>query len=81
MATQYVTGASPVTFVSENVQSSIGKQYSIPIALLGITNGQPDPTDWLAAVNITAADPDYALVFSLVAGLTAQGAISVLTTP
>ncbi len=81
MATQYVTGASPVTFVSENIQSSVGKQYSIPLALLGIANGQPDPTNWLAAVNITAADPDYTLVFSLVASLTAQGAISVLTTP
>ena len=80
MTTQSISGASPVTFISENVNGAVGKQYSIPIAALGITNGQPDPTAWLAAVNIAPPDPDYALVMSLVASLTALGALSVLTT-
>jgi hypothetical protein len=79
MASQFVTGASPVTFVSENINGNVGKQYQIPLSLLGVTNGQPDPTAWLAAVGIGTGDVDYAVVTALVAGLAAQGVLSVVT--
>jgi hypothetical protein len=80
MATQYVTGASPVTFISENTSGNAGKQYQIPLALLTVTNGQPDATNWLTAVGFSATDPDVALVTSLLNSLTAQGVLQIVTT-
>jgi hypothetical protein len=81
MPTQSVTGASPVSFVSENISGNAGRQYQIPLPLIGVTNGQPDPTSWLAAAGFGATDPDTALVTTLIANLTAQGVLRVVTTP
>jgi hypothetical protein len=81
MATQSVTGASPVSFISENINGNAGRQYQIPLALIAVTNGQPDPTNWLAAVGFSATDPDTTLVTTLIANLTAQGVLRVVTTP
>jgi hypothetical protein len=81
MPTQSVIGASPVSFVSENINGNAGRQYQIPLSLIGVTNGQPDPTNWLAAAGFSATDPDTALVTTLIANLTAQGVLRVVTTP
>ena len=81
MSTQSVTGASPISFVSENVNGNAGRQYQIPLPLLTVTNGQPDPTSWLAAVGFSATDPDTALVTTLIANLTALRVLKVVTTP
>jgi hypothetical protein len=79
MTTQYVTGASPVSYISENPSGNVGKQYQIPIALLTVTNGQPDASAWISALGI--GDPDKTVVTSLIANLTALGVLQVVTSP
>ena len=85
MATQYVTGASPVSFISEDTTSGkAGKQYQIPLAQLTVTNGQPDATNWLTAVGfISSTGPDttdVTLIKNLLNSLTAQGFLRIVTT-
>lgn len=78
MATPYVTGASPVSFLSENTSGNVGKQYQIPLPLLTVNaSGQPDATKWLASLGI--GPPDATVVQSLVATLTATGVLTVVT--
>jgi hypothetical protein len=81
MAIQTVTGASPITFISENINGNVGKQYQIPLALLTVTNGQPDPTNWLSAAGFSSTDPDTTLIKNFIASLAAQGFLQVVTIP
>jgi hypothetical protein len=78
MTTYQVVGATPVNFISENTAGNVGKQYQIPLSALTVTSGQPDATAWLAAAKITNAT-DKSLVNTLVAALTAQNVLSVIT--
>jgi hypothetical protein len=78
MATPYVTGASPVSFLSENINGNVGKQYQIPLSKLTVNaSGQPDATQWLASLGI--GPPDATVVQNLIATLAATGALTVVT--
>jgi hypothetical protein len=66
MAVVSFTGASPVLFISEYINGNAGRRCQIPLPLLTVANGQPDPTNWLAAVGFSATDPDTTLVTTLI---------------
>jgi hypothetical protein len=69
MAGTPVTGASPVTFISEDTQA--GKQYQIPLSLLSFdATGAIDASAWTPHGSLSAKD--VALLKSLFASLVAQ---------
>jgi hypothetical protein len=75
--TMAVTGATPVTFISESTQP--GKQYQIPLSAITITNGVADASGWITDVGLSGSDAtaDTGVVARLLAGLVAQGLIAV----
>ncbi len=79
MTTQYVAGASPVTFISEDIGGNAGKQYQIPLSVLTVTDSQPDASAWKTAAGLTSADE--AVVDALLTSLTQQGFLKIVTIP
>jgi hypothetical protein len=81
MAAQPVTGASPVTFISEDTLTlNAGKQYQIPLPLIRYDPAASPPADlslWpqLAKLAVT----DRALAQTLIASLVNQGVLTTVT--
>ena len=79
---QSVTGASPVTFISEDtLTQNAGKQYQIPLPLISYDATQTPPvilTAWPQSTKIAAGD--LALAQTLIQTLINQGDLT-LTTP
>ena len=71
MATQYVTGASPVTFVSE-AAASAGIQRQIPLSLITYDDTATNP---VAIANWASGD-DLALAQSIVVDLIKRGILN-----
>ena len=67
-----VTGASPVSFVSESTNP--GKQYFIPLSAITIANGAATATGWISATSLNATDGT--LVGKVLATWLAQGLIA-----
>jgi hypothetical protein len=67
-----VTGASPVTFISEDTEP--GVQLQIPLVLLKVTNGVVDSSGWTPPA--TLKTKDKAILKSLLADLLARGVIA-----
>jgi hypothetical protein len=67
MAAQSVTGASPVTFISEDtVTQHAGTQYQIPLPLISYDVTQTPPvilTAWPQSTTIAASDLALAQTF------------------
>ena len=79
MTTQYVAGAGPVTFISEDIGGNAGKQYQIPLSALTVnSSNQPDASTWVTEAALTSAD--QAVVTALITSLTQQGFLKVATT-
>jgi hypothetical protein len=82
MAAQPVTGASPVTFVSEDTLTlNAGKQYQIPLPLIRYDPAGSPPTDlslWPQFANLAATDKTLAQ--TLIATLVNQGVLTAITT-
>jgi hypothetical protein len=79
MTTQYVAGAAPVTFISEDVGGNAGKQYQIPLSALAVnSSNQIDPSTWASDASLSSTDT--ALVTALISSLTQQGFLTVVTT-
>ncbi|HEY4030704.1 MAG TPA: hypothetical protein VGM25_10195 [Caulobacteraceae bacterium] len=68
-----VTGASPITFVSEDS----GLQIQIPLALLTVANGVVDASTWTSLV--TLSSNDTTILTNLLADLLARGVIAPVT--
>ena len=81
MAAQPVTGASPVTFISEDTLTlNAGKQYQIPLPLIRYDPVSSSPADlslWPAFNNLAAAD--QVLARTLIATLVNQGVLRTVT--
>ena len=81
MAAQPVTGASPVTFISEDTLTlNAGKQYQIPMPLILYDPAAPIPADlslWPQFSKLAASD--QTLAQSLIATLVNLGVLSVVT--
>jgi len=81
MAAQPVTGASPVTFISEDTLTlNAGKQYQIPLPLIRYDPAASSPADlslWPAFNNLAAAD--QVLARTLIATLVNQGVLRTVT--
>jgi hypothetical protein len=70
-----VIGASPVSFISEDLASNHGKQYQIPLALLTIGNtGTIDASKWPGYASL--ATSDKTLVTKLLGNLVRQGLLT-----
>ena len=67
-----VTGASPVTFISEDTEP--GVQFQIPLVLLKVTDGVVDATGWTPPAALKTNDK--AILKSLLADLLARGVIA-----
>jgi hypothetical protein len=67
-----ITGASPVTFISEDTEP--GVQFQIPLALLTVTGGVVDASGWKPPA--TLKTNDAAILTSLLADLLARGVIA-----
>jgi hypothetical protein len=67
-----VTGASPVTFVSEDTEP--GVQFQIPLALLKVTGGVVDASGWTPPAALHPNDTK--ILTSLLADLLARGVIA-----
>ena len=76
MAAVPVTGAAPVTFISEDTQP--GKQFQIPLAVLKISNGTVDASGWSPPAALKTNDK--AILKSLLADLLARGVIAPAST-
>jgi hypothetical protein len=81
MAAQPVTGASPVTFISEDTLTlNAGKQYQIPLPLILYDAAASPPADLsLWPQSATIATSDLALAQTLITTLVSQGVLSVVT--
>ena len=66
-----VTGASPVTFISEDTEP--GVQFQIPLALLTVDKGVVDTSGWSPAAGLSTNDAK--ILGSLLADLLARGVI------
>jgi hypothetical protein len=77
MAAQPVTGASPVTFISEDtLQMNVGTQYQIPLPLILYDPTAPTPVDLSLWPHFSQlAKSDQALAQTLVATLVNQGVL------
>lgn len=67
-----VTGASPVTFISEDTEP--GTQFQIPLALLTVSSGVVDASGWTPPEALKTNDT--AILKSLLADLLARGVIA-----
>ncbi len=67
-----ITGASPVTFISEDTEP--GVQFQIPLALLTVTGGVVDASSWTPPAALKTNDT--AILKSLLADLLARGVIA-----
>jgi hypothetical protein len=67
-----VTGAAPVTFISEDTEP--GTQFQIPLALLKVTSGTVDASGWTPPASLKTSDK--AILKSLLADLLARGVIA-----
>ena len=67
-----VTGASPVTFVSEDTEP--GVQFQIPLVLLKVSGGIVDASDWTPPTALKTND--IKILASLLADLLARGVIA-----
>jgi hypothetical protein len=77
MTTPYVTGAAPVTFISEEVGTNAGKQYQIPLHALTVSSSnQIEAATWASNAGVTGVD--LKLVNALIASLTQQGFLTVV---
>ena len=75
--TAYVTGAAPVTFISEEVGTNAGKQYQIPLHALTVNaSNQIEATTWAGNAGVTGTD--LSLVKALITSLTQQGFLTVV---
>ena len=74
----YVTGAAPITFISEDSSDNIGKQYQIPLAALSVdtTTLLIDATTWFSNAGMSSANQK--LVTNLIASLLQQGFLTVV---
>jgi hypothetical protein len=81
MAAQPVTGASPVTFISEDTLTlNAGTQYQIPLPLILYDPAASPPADlslWPQFSKL--AKRDQGLAQSLIATLVNQGVLSTVT--
>ncbi|HLY57851.1 MAG TPA: hypothetical protein VKS60_19975 [Stellaceae bacterium] len=78
---QSVTGASPVTFISEDtLTQNAGKQYQIPLPLISYDPTQTPPVILTAWPQSTAIAPgDLALAQTLIQTLINQGNLTLVT--
>jgi hypothetical protein len=79
MVAQPVTGASPVTFISEDTLTlNAGKQYQIPLPLILYDPAASPPANlslWPQFAKLAAAD--QALAQTLIATLVNQGVLAI----
>jgi len=85
MANQYVTGASPVTFISEDTATNgAGTQYQIPLPLISYNAAAVAPaspvvlTAWPQASTIAASD--VSLAQALIQTMINQGVLTLVST-
>ncbi len=71
-----VSGASPVTFISEDTEP--GTQFQVPLALLTVADGVVDASAWKPAATLKANDT--AILERLLSDLLAQGVIAPAST-
>ena len=83
MAAQSVTGASPVTFISEDTLTlHAGTQYQIPLPLISYDATQTQPvilTAWPQSAKVAASD--LALAQTIIQSLVNEGILTLVTPP
>ena len=74
-----VTGASPVTFVSEDISADqAGTQYQIPLSLITYDSSQTQPVtvaEWPSGITGT----DQTLAETIIASLVSLGVLTVVS--
>jgi hypothetical protein len=80
---QYVTGASPVTFISEDtVKNGAGTQYQIPLPLISYNTAASGGPVVLSAwpQSTTIAASDVTLAQTLILTMINQGVLTLVST-
>ncbi len=75
MAVQYLTGASPVTFISEDTKTNnAGTQYQIPLPLISYDTVS---SNWTISSSSVTASSDITLAQTLILTMINEGLLTV----
>ena len=79
---QYVAGASPVTFISEDTGANAGTQYQIPLPLISYNTAASGGPVVLSAwpQSTTIAASDVTLAQTLILTMINQGVLTLVST-
>jgi hypothetical protein len=73
----YLTGASPVTFISEDTGANAGIQYQIPLPLIDYDTTS---SSWTISSSSVTASSDITLAQTLILTMINEGLLTVVST-